>query len=173
MAHTEQSLSKLSKDNLTRLVLDYQGKFNSMLKTDKDDIFELKTKCTTLESKFHVSKTITDNLTKYIKSLERKCHENEQYLRRECLEMSGIPGSLNENALEETVLNLISIINVPVDLSNVEDCHRLKSTNNAPYKVIVKLSKRKDVYRVLKANSRLKNVELNGNGNTSLHPYIC
>ena len=38
MAHTEQLLSKLSKDNLARLALDYQGKFDSMLKTVKDDI---------------------------------------------------------------------------------------------------------------------------------------
>ena len=49
MAHTEQSLSKLSKDDLVRLVLDYQGKFDTMLKTVKDDICELKTKFTALE----------------------------------------------------------------------------------------------------------------------------
>ena len=35
MAHTEQSLSKLSKDDLARLVLDYQGKFDSVLKPAK------------------------------------------------------------------------------------------------------------------------------------------
>ena len=50
MAHTEQSLSKLSKDDLVRLVLDYRGKFDTMLKTVKDDICELKTKFTALES---------------------------------------------------------------------------------------------------------------------------
>ena len=49
MAHTEQSLSKLSKDDLARLVLDYQGKFNSVLKTVKDDICELKTKFAALK----------------------------------------------------------------------------------------------------------------------------
>ena len=49
MAHTEQSLSKLSKDDLVRLVLDYRGKFDTMLKTVKDDICELKTKFTALE----------------------------------------------------------------------------------------------------------------------------
>ena len=49
MAHTEQSLSKLSKDDLVRLVLDYQGKFDTMLKTVKDEICELKTKFTALE----------------------------------------------------------------------------------------------------------------------------
>ena len=77
MAHTEQSLSKLSKDDLVRLVLDYRGKFDTMLKTVKDDICELKTKFTALDSNLHVSKTVIDNLTKYIKTLGQKCYENE------------------------------------------------------------------------------------------------
>ena len=33
MAYTEKSLSKLSNDDLARLVLDYQGKFDLMFKT--------------------------------------------------------------------------------------------------------------------------------------------
>ena len=164
MDHIEQSLSKLSKDDTARLVLDYQGKFDSVLKTVKDDICEMKTKFKTLESEFHVSKTVTDNLTKYIKTSERKCYENEQYTRRECLEISGILGNIDDNALEETVLGLLSKYYALVDPSNVEDCHRLKSTNNAPQKVIIKLSKQKDMYRVLKAKPSLKNFNLNGTG---------
>ena len=162
MDHIEQSLSKLSKDDTARLVLDYQGKFDSVLKTVKDDICEMKTKFKALESEFHVSKTVTDNLTKYIKTSERKCYENEQYTRRECLEISGILGNIDDNALEETVLGLLSKYYALVDPSNVEDCHRLKSTNNAPQKVIIKLSKQKDMYRVLKAKPSLKNFNLNG-----------
>ena len=49
---------------------------------------------------------VTDNLTKYIKTLERKCYENEQCLRRQCLEVSDIPGNIADNALDETVLDL-------------------------------------------------------------------
>ena len=77
MAHIEQLLSKLSKDHLARQVLDYQDKFDSMLKTVKDNICELKTKFTALDSNLHVSKTVIDNLTKYIKTLGQKCYENE------------------------------------------------------------------------------------------------
>ena len=164
MDHIEQSLSKLSKDDTARLVLDYQGKFDSVLKTVKDDICKMKTKFKTLESEFHVSKTVTDNLTKYIKTSERKCYENEQYTRRECLEISGILGNIDDNALEETVLGLLSKYYALVEPSNVEDCHRLKSTNNAPQKVIIKLAKQKDMYRVLKAKPSLKDVNLNGTG---------
>ena len=45
MAHTEQSLKKLSKDDLER-VADYQGKFDSVLKTVEDNISDMKTKFT-------------------------------------------------------------------------------------------------------------------------------
>ena len=129
MAHPEQLLSKLSKYDLSRLVLDYQDKFDSVSKTVKNDICEMKTKVPALESELHVSKTVTGNLTKYIKTLERKCYDNEQYLRRECQEkISGLPGNIANNALEETVLDLFSKCIDPVDLSNVEDCHRLKLT---------------------------------------------
>ena len=87
-----------------------------------------------------------------------------QYLTRECLEISGILGSIDDNALEETVLNLFSKVMAPADTSNVEDCYRLKLTNNATQKVIMKLSKRKDVYQVLKAKPSLKNADLTGTG---------
>ena len=57
----EKSLSKVSKDNLARLVLDNKDKFDSMLKTVKDGIFELKTKFSAREAELHI--------TKYIKTL--------------------------------------------------------------------------------------------------------
>ena len=77
MVHTEHSLLKLSKDDLARLVIDYQGKFNSVLQSLKDDVREIKSKFNVLESELQVSKNVTDNLTKYIKTLECKCHENQ------------------------------------------------------------------------------------------------
>ena len=57
-------------DDLARLVLDHQGDINLMLKTVKDNICKLEFKSTALESELHVSKTVTDNFTKYVKTLE-------------------------------------------------------------------------------------------------------
>ena len=65
-------------------------------------------------------------------SLERKCYENEQYLKRECLEKSDVPGSFNDNRLEETLLKLFSKAGAPVEASNVQYFYQLKTTNNAP-----------------------------------------
>ena len=93
MDPTEHSVSKLSKDELARLVLDYQRKFSSVLQSLKDDVIEMKSKFNVQESERQVSKNFTDNLTQYIKTLEPKWHENEQYSRRKYLEISGISSS--------------------------------------------------------------------------------
>ena len=94
MDNTKHSLLKLSKDWLVRLVWN-QGKFYSVLQSLKDDISEMKSKFCVLESELQVSKNVTDNLTKYIKTLEPKYHKIEQYSKRECLEISGFLAELN------------------------------------------------------------------------------
>ena len=116
----------------------------------------MKSKFNVLKSELQVRKNTTDNLAKYIKTLERKW-------RRECLEISGIPSSMKDNNLEDTVLKLFRKVDVLIDPSNV-DCHRLKSRNNAPQKVFIKLSKRNDVYLVLKVKSSFENADVTENG---------
>ena len=104
MYHTEDSLLKLSKNELTRLALVYQGKFNYVLQSLKNDVSEKKPKFNVLEFYLQVSKDVTDNLTQYTKILDRKYHGNEQYLRRgECLKIPGIPSNIEDSALEDTV----------------------------------------------------------------------
>ena len=72
---------------------------------------------------------------------------NEQYSRRECLEISGIPSDTETGKLEETLLKVFEKLDVYVDSKNVEDCHWLK-TRNSSKKVIIKLSKRKDADKI-------------------------
>ena len=60
-------------------------------------------------------------------SLERQTWSNCQYSRRECLELSGIPETIENKDLEGTVLGIFEKLNVMVDLINAEDCHWIKS----------------------------------------------
>ena len=83
----------------------------------------------------------------HITVLERKCWSNEQYSRRKCLEISGIPSNTEAGELEETVLNFFEKLDANVDPKNMEDCHWLKTTNSAK-KVIIKLPKRKDTDKI-------------------------
>ena len=68
---------------------------------------------------------MNDNLVKQNRILERTCAANEQYSRREWLEILGIPDSIPNNNLEETVLKIFNETGVTVNSRDVEGCHHL------------------------------------------------
>ena len=88
MDHTESSLMKLNKEDMVRLLLDYHGKFNSILDDLKNNFDELKSKFTKLEPDLNMSKNVNSKLSDRFINVERKGFANEQYSRRECLEIS-------------------------------------------------------------------------------------
>ena len=128
-----------------------------------------------LEIPRNINKKLVDQVTR----LERKCWENEKYFRRECIEISEIPQSIEQIDLERTVLNVFDKTDALVDPQNIEACYRLKSDDNGrSNKVTVKFSKRKGMVRVMNKKKSLKNANLDGTGlplSTSLFisPSIC
>ena len=52
VGHNEASLMKLNKEDLVRITLDYQGKFNDILDDLKKDISHLKSDLSGLKSDF-------------------------------------------------------------------------------------------------------------------------
>ena len=157
MAHTLAFLEKLGKSDLARLVMDYQNKFDTVLNNINSELLDLKNKFTKLESDLEISRNINNKLVEQVTRLERKCWENEQYSRRECIEISGIPQSIEQIDLERTLLNVFDKIDAPVDPQNIEACHRLKSDDNGrSNKVIVKFNNRKDMVRVRNKKKSLK-----------------
>ena len=163
MAHNEESLMKLNKEDLVRRTLDYQGKFNNILRDLKKDISDLKSDLSGLKSDFSkleadikVSRNVNSKLSERLVTMERRCYANEQYSGRECLEISVIPSSVADKDLEWKVLEILEEIDAPIDLTLVEDCHGLPSKGSS-MKVIVKLNRRKDIHRILVNKNKLKN----------------
>ena len=52
----------LNKEDLIRMLLHYQGKFNNILDELKNHLNELKTKFCKLESDLHISRNVNDKL---------------------------------------------------------------------------------------------------------------
>ena len=102
-------------------------------------------------------------LRERVTSLEHQCWSNSQYSRRECLELTGIPETSDNNTLESTVLKIFEKLEVNVDPSNVEDCHWI-SSKNSPKRVIVKVSKRKDAPKIRSSKRELKDMDLTSIG---------
>ena len=58
--------------------------------------------------------------------VKRKSWSSEQYFRRECLKVVGIPESVTVGSLEETALNIFKELGISVDISDNEACHRVR-----------------------------------------------
>ena len=77
---------------------------------------------------------------------KRKSRRNDQYSRRECLAIVGIPESVTNNSLEETALNICKEFSASIGTSSIEAYHHVGSSNQK--KVIVEMSRQKDADRV-------------------------
>ena len=177
MALSESALKKLHNDEIINLALDYQSKFDSTLAGIRNELSDLKKDFEQLRSDLSVTKMVNTKLKEKVVSLERQTWSNSQYSRRECLEPSGIPETIENKDLEGTVLGIFKKLNVMVDPSNVEDCHWIKSSKG-PKKVIVKFSRRKNANKICLLKKGLKGMNLSSLGinstvyiNDSLYTY--
>ena len=142
MALSEAALKKLSKDKC--LALDYKNKFDSALASIRNKLFDLKKDFEKLGSDLSVATQVNSVLREKVTSLERQCRGSSQCSRRECRELIGVPETSDNNFMESTALKIFERLEVKVDPSDVEHCHWISSKNDLR-RVIVKVSKRKDV----------------------------
>ena len=110
----------LKKEDLIRLLLDYQGKFYFIMDDLKNNFDRLRPTFTKLEIDLNVSKNVYSKLLDRLIIAERKRFTNEQYSRRECLKILGIP-SVKDNELETKVLNTPGKTDAPVIPGLIED----------------------------------------------------
>ena len=77
------------------------------------------------ESELAVVKEVNTTLHDRLIEVERKNFQNEQYSRRECLEITGFPDSINDINLEAKVCGVLNAIGSPVTPEGIEACHRI------------------------------------------------
>ena len=150
MTLNEATLRKLGKEELIKLALEYQSKFDSTLSSINDikaDLSELRRHYEKLKSELLVTKQVNTKLCDQMELLECQCWANKQYSRCECLEISGVPESVSDKDLEGKVLNLFQKIDIEVHPDNIEACNWVES-NAGPKKVIIKMSRRKDADKI-------------------------
>ena len=118
MALDEAAPRKLGKEEIIKLALEYQSKFDSTLSSINDikmDLSELRKYYEKLESNVIITKQVvkTKSCDK-MKFLERQRWMNKQYSKREYLEITCVPESVADDDLEGKVLNLAEKIDVEV-----------------------------------------------------------
>ena len=138
-------------------------------------ISEQNAKIEQLTSTLAVNQAVTKQLQNKIVQLERMCHANNQYSRRETLEIVGIPESVKDADLEREALDIFNSVGVASAPIDIHACHRIKGG-----KTIVKLVYRKQAQAIAKNKMKLKNVKFGDDSvlsgkklfiNDSLCPY--
>ena len=157
MAHTENTLKDLKEENLTSLVLSWQSdndKSTDTLGQHIDNLTStvdnLSSKLAHVESSLLVTKTVNNELLKCVTSLERGLHSQEQYSRKECLEVVSIPSSVNDKNLQSMVCSILGDIDVVCNSIDIKDCHQIKGDRN-----IIKFSSRRKSSGVLNKKKKL------------------
>ena len=108
-----------------------ENKKNNEKLTDIQSIFDkLASDNDILQSKIIVaektSKTLQENLSSNnsrITDLERSLHKLEQYSRRECVKIAGIPRDIPHVILEDFVIKLLNKIGVNLTKNDLVACH--------------------------------------------------
>ena len=65
--------------------------------------------------KLTISRSVNSKLCDRVTSLERQCWANNQYTRRECLEIIGLPENTENGNLEALTLKVLNEIGVNID----------------------------------------------------------
>ena len=74
-----------------------------------------------------------------------------QYVRREIIEISPVPGSISDQNLEEQVCKALSLTGIKVKDKDLHACHRMKRRG----RVILKFKDRKLRYQVMANRKKL------------------
>ena len=99
-----------------------------------------------LEADVSAVRTVNDKLVEMVVKTEKQFWENAQYSRRETLVIDGIPNSIGNSVLEETVRGVFRKAGVEIDERYVQTYYRLKEKE----KSIVKFVNRKDCLQILR-----------------------
>ena len=106
-----------------------------------------------LTSELVIKKNVNSRLEERIINLEKIQVKGEQYSQRNNVELSGIPNSICDKDLKNTVINICKESERDVDARDIEGCRQLPLSRNSRghnKKVIVRFVNRKQVEAFLK-----------------------
>ena len=131
--HTGAVMSKLTKLELVQLLLKTEATLGSQITDLSKEIKDSLTHLKKLEADIAVVRTVNDRLVERVVKTERQCWKNAQYSRRDTLDIFGIPNSIDNSVLEETVRSGFKKIGVEIDIGGLI---RVKSEETGPSKII-------------------------------------
>ena len=152
--YTEDTLKALNKTQLIDLFLKMQDQTNYTIASLMAEMKDLNISFRRLESDAQIVKTVNNNLLKQLENTQRQCCTNAQYSRRECVEVIGIPKTVESKDLEHTIHKVFNSIGFDIEEDRIKACQRLTKSDHT----IVKFSRRKDCQHLMRIKKGLKDL---------------
>lgn len=112
---------------------------------------------------------------KDLSRVEKDVIELQQYIRRNHVEVVGVPFTVSDNILEDKVVEMFNKLEgVNLRKSDVEACHRLKQKKGetGPARTIIRFVNRKNAEMLLRKNKELRGMDLSDLGFNAKYMYI-
>ena len=185
---TESAINALKKPEIVKRIIELKDKvvvgeeiksLCTHIKELTDTVNQLLSKNERLSSDLAIQKTVCGNLEKKVKSLEIQISKDEKYNRHNCVEFSGIPDTINDDNLEDTIIEACKDINIDVSEMGIEACHRLpirRNATNAGKRVIVKFVNQKHAGSIMSKKFTLSSMDFsrhNINYKVYVNPSLC
>lgn len=134
-----------------------RSELSEMIKSIVDGVISgLNEKINTIERENSALKQENTSLKSRIEKLESAAEAAEQYSRRNCLRVSGIPEVENE-VTDDIILKMASDIKVDIALDEIDRSHRIgRPVSTKPRDIIIKLSTFRVRQKLYKARKELK-----------------
>lgn len=170
-----QDLKKLKKEELLDIILTMKESSGSdqsllsILKGIKETVEQLREEIKLLKVENEILKTNTtankvDN--DIVMELKKENCRLDQYVRRNNVELSGIPEIFGDNVLEDKVIEIGAALDVAFTSADIEACHRLDSkkrhedNSTEPRRVIVRFANRRFVEKLVANKKNIKKDDL-------------
>ena len=98
-----------------------------------------------LHSELQVSKNCSNLLRNRVIELKKNTFSTTQYVRREIIEISLVPGSISDQNLEEQLCKDLPLTGIKAENKDLHACHRMKKRD----RVISQFKDRKLRYQVM------------------------
>lgn len=158
------SNTSLTKDFLSSELGSLKVYFESHLKNLKEEIIErLQEENNLLKVEMSHLKDNLNEKTQLIIDMEKDIIDVQQYIRRNNIEIMGIPSTVKDNDLEKKVVEIAASIDVSITTEDIEACHRLKDRKNSKEKrTIVRFVNRKICDKLHQNKKKIKSDSVKG-----------
>ena len=144
-----KSLNSLKKDELIIYIAEQEQRNNELLENMAGELTSLKNEVTLLRD----ISVIQNDFNSRLVDVERRLSLQEQYSRRECVDVVNIPEEIEDDDLESTVIEVFKTAGVHVQPRDFHAIHRKKNKSI----VIAKFVNRRDAIAILRAKSFVRN----------------